>query len=561
MKYLRPRGNSFQFERSVPKDVRDVLGIKSWREGLWTDSRSEAERLCRKRIVETDEIIQSVRSGSFRRLDDHALHDLAIQWSIDFQHINRSFMPADMFPDVIESQARIGDEAPNSIFRSREEIAQSVLDWLERTNVSDELLPNEFNKLVDLCLDEYLVSNPELSDGWKDVIGDSTDEKIHLPRFAKVVERTKSSSPRRRLSEMFRKYVAESDIGGSAEHDFGLGVRRFIELHGDIDVNAVSRRHVEDFRDVLRGMPSRPPNDIRKLPMVDQVLWAEKCNAKRFSQATINKNIGGVKVTLSFAFDETSEIENRDWRNPCDGFSKKPKKSSDKVRAFKPDEIGLVFSKDVHQTRSVEKFWIPVVLFYTGARLDEISQLHVEDIRSEPVPHLVCENLDDDDPALSKKVKSISANRSIPIHRDLIELGFLDYVQAIADNSHRHVFPDLPHHNGRKRGNKISRAFITSYRKYGEAHPNTGLNTKQLVTHSLRHTFRTCGFRGRLDQEFVQVVMGHFVGGVSYETYGDEVYHMPDILAERVMDEIQLPEIDLTFLKSEADRYLEQLVT
>lgn len=298
MKYLRPRGNSFQFERSVPKDVRDVLGIKSWREGLWTDSRSEAERLCRKRTVETDEIIQSVRSGSFRRLDDHALHDLAIQWSIDFQNINRSFMPADLFPDVIKSSPRIGDEAPSSIIQSREEIVHSVQSWLARTKVPDELLPSELSKLVDLCLDEYLVSNPEISNGWKDVISDAIDEKIHLPRFVKVVERAETSLPRKRLSELFKKYAAESNIGESAEHDFGLGVRRFIELHGDIDVNAVNRQHVEAFRDILRGMPSRPPNDVRKLPMVDQVLWAEKANSKRFSQATINKNIGGVKVTL-----------------------------------------------------------------------------------------------------------------------------------------------------------------------------------------------------------------------------------------------------------------------
>ena len=171
----------------------------------------------------------------------------------------------------------------------------------------------------------------------------------------------------------------------------------------------------------------------------------------------------------------------------------------------------------------------------------------------------MCENLHDDDPAVAKKVKSISANRTIPLHANLLNLGFLDYAHAIRRLGSKHLFPNLPHSKGGKRGNLVSRSFIRSFREYGKEHPDSGLETKQLVTHSLRHTFRNAGYRGKLEQEFVQVVMGHYVGGVSFETYGDEIYHMPEVLAERVMDNIQLPPIDMKFLNSEADRYLEML--
>lgn len=560
MKYLRARGSSYQFERSVPKEIQHILGFKSWRESLWTDSRAEAERRCRKRTVETDEIIEAAKNELDRRPTESELHDLAIDWSMDFQLINREFMPGDLFPDVIESHDRIGDEAPNSILASREDIRKSVTLWLNRSHPGIELLPAELETLNDLCIDEYLTANPELSGGWKEVLEDAgVRDARRLPAPVSAVSRAKHTPQRRRLSAMFKKYADGSDIGESARNDFGVGVRRFIELHGDLDVAEINRRHIEDYRDMLRQMPSRPPNIIRELSINEQVTWATGLDVKTLGQAAINKNIGGVKLTLQYAFDETSDIENRDWRNPCDGFTKKPKKSHEKIRGFNAEQIGMVFSREAYLTKTAEKFWIPLVLYYTGARLDEISQLHVSDLRYEPVPHILCENRYDENPAIAKKVKSISANRTIPLHRHLIDIGFLDYAELIRLRDNLHLFPNLPHDQGGKRGNSVSRSFMRGFRSFGERHPSSGLNTNQLVTHSLRHSFRNAGFRGKIDQEFVQVVMGHYVGGVSYETYGDEIYHLPDVLAERVMDEIQLPPIDTTFLKTEAEKYSEQL--
>jgi len=539
VKFLRPRGNSFQFERSVPLDLRSVLGFGSWRESLRTDSRSLAEHRCRKRTVETDDLINAVRNGEYRRISDDELHDLAIRWSFEFQQTNRQLIPRDLFPDAFDDEPRIGVEAENSILESRTAVGESLKAWVNRVEPPLHFLPAELETLINLCVDEYLVSNPELSTKWKDVLAEAGFDEAHrLPDYIPVVDRTRKTPARRRLSSLFKRYVDGSDIGPSAENDFGIGIRRFTELHGDLDVNDIDRRHIEDFRDMLRRMPSRPPDNIRMLPMPEQVSWSEGLDIPTLGQAAINKNIGGVKVALQYAFWETSEIENRLWRNPCDGFTKKPKKKADKIRGFTPDEIALVFSKEVHRTKSAEKFWIPIVLYFTGARLDEISQLHVDDLLFDPLPHFICENRYDDDPAIAKKVKSISANRTIPVHNKLIELGFLDYAGAIRNAGNKHLFPNLPHAQSGKRGNSISRAFIRSFRDYGEAQPLSGLNTQRLVTHSLRHSFRTAGYRGKLDQEFVQVVMGHYVGDVSYEDYGDEIYHMPGVLAERVMNDM-----------------------
>ena len=107
MMYLRLRGNVYQFERSAPTDIRSTLGFVSWRETLDTDGKTEAEARCRKRTVETDDIIKSARDGSLRLMSDEETDWLAIQWSRYFQSTNRENIPRDMFPDVFQDEPDI----------------------------------------------------------------------------------------------------------------------------------------------------------------------------------------------------------------------------------------------------------------------------------------------------------------------------------------------------------------------------------------------------------------------------------------------------------------------
>jgi len=543
MKYLKPRGGWFHFERVVPKDVQHILGKKPWREALETDSRVEAEIRCRRRTVETEEVIRQARDGTLRDFSDDEVSMIAVQWSIDFQQINRENIARDAFSDVWENQERLGDEAPTPIFQNKADLEKSVGGWLARLQTFDVRSGSpDWDALVDACLDEYLVSNPEISNAWVQIHKElGIEPKPNKHNVFGTLGRAKKANPEHALSSVFRRYLKiNKKIGESARSDFGTSVRRFIEFHGDMDVSEITRVHIEQFRDGVILLPVRPPHKIRSQPMKKQIVWAEEHDAKRFEQGTVNKNLMGVKRTLDFAFEETSIIEDRNWRNPCDGFSKSVGQSKNPIKAFTPDQIGLVFSSTIYTTKTAERFWIPLILFFTGARLDEICQLHVTDIVLEPVPHILTENLEDEDPALAKRLKTLSSHRTIPLHAGLISLGFLQYVEAIRRQGHIHLFPDLPHENGKA------------------ANQKSGLDTLSLRTHSLRHSYRLAGYEVP-DQEFVKIVMGHYVSGDSVQTYGPEIYRMPKILSQRVTELINLPAVDVNFLKSEAKRHLKAL--
>jgi len=556
-KFLAKRGNTYQFSRRVPDDVRLLLGMNHWRWSLKTDSLTEAEIACRKHAAATDQTIKQVRDGIFRRFSDEEIDDLAIEWSAQFQLSNRENIAATMFPDVIPRHEPIGDEEKTPIFPSRKELENSVARWAANNTDVPARSTADWDRLVDTCLDEYLVGNPELSSAWIDILADQgLDLSGTHSSYFKVVERPKKAVPRNLLSAVFRDFIAgDHGLANNTVIEYQLSVNRFISVHGDLDINEITKEHVKQFRDLLRKVPSRPPNAVRALSITKQVAWAEGTDTQKLSQAAINKNFLGVKAALNHAHNETSILANPHWRNPFEGFSKKPKQSQNPVRRFTDEQVKLIFSREVYTPKTAEKFWVPLVLFYTGARLTEISQLHVNDVLSDPVPHILLENLEDEDPVAAKKLKTESSHRTVPLHHELLKLGFLGYVASMRDAGCLHVFPELPHEKVDGVGDLISRDFISRFRAYGVNNPDSGLDTKSLVTHSLRHTFRIAALKLG-DQKYVEIVMGHYVPGVSIQTYGKEAYTMPDLLAQKVMDDAQLPSLDIGFLRTQGQRWL-----
>ena len=55
--------------------------------------------------------------------------------------------------------------------------------------------------------------------------------------------------------------------------------------------------------------------------------------------------------------------------------------------------------------------------------------------------------------------------------------------------------------------------------------------------------------------------MGHYVEGDSVQTYGWEIYNMPDVLFERVTEHIQVPPLHMPYLKGLAGSFLRSLRT
>jgi integrase len=184
------------------------------------------------------------------------------------------------------------------------------------------------------------------------------------------------------------------------------------------------------------------------------------------------------------------------------------------------------------------RYWVPLIMLFSGARPGEIAQLSISDIRNENgtwIMHIT------DDGGGDKSVKNENSKRILPIHDQLLELGFIDHHAAIKEAGHDRLFPKAERNS---RGQMIA-DFSRMFSRY-----LTDLGIKDgrgYSQYSFRHgaadALRRAGF---LDHEF-KFLMGH--GDTSMTgRYGTMPQGMLEKRAE-LINAISYPGLDLGHLK------------
>ena len=101
--------------------------------------------------------------------------------------------------------------------------------------------------------------------------------------------------------------------------------------------------------------------------------------------------------------------------------------------------LGERLKKESLEQGKPERYWVTMLSAYSGARLNEICQLNVDDISKTDGIWLM--NINDN--TEGKSIKTLSSARLVPLHAKILELGFLDYVDQIRNESHLKLFPNL----------------------------------------------------------------------------------------------------------------------
>ncbi|WP_428749623.1 site-specific integrase [Vibrio parahaemolyticus] len=138
-------------------------------------------------------------------------------------------------------------------------------------------------------------------------------------------------------------------------------------------------------------------------------------------------------------------------------------------------------------------YWIPLLLRFTGARLNELCQLSSSDIAIvDNIPCIIIRDNGED-----KSTKNSSSNRTVPIHSDLINKGFLNFVVSCRN---KRLFEELPHVNGYYSHN-VSKWFARRRARMGLG--------KGYDAHSFRHTFINELKQLQTPKEIIEALVGH----------------------------------------------------
>jgi len=109
-----------------------------------------------------------------------------------------------------------------------------------------------------------------------------------------------------------------------------------------------------------------------------------------------------------------------------------------RTRRLKPAKLPTVYQD--------ASYWVPLIAVYAYMSREEICGLEVEDIVfAGEVPFLfVRANMTKSRNGVEKAgVKTINRIRIVPLHPELLRLGFLAYVEAIEKEGHAALFPEL----------------------------------------------------------------------------------------------------------------------
>ena len=304
-----------------------------------------------------------------------------------------------------------------------------------------------------------------------------------------VLTSTPSKGPT--LSAMRERWIELMKPGRKAVDDNRLYVEAFIEMVGDIAAASVTKKMIRDFRDLLKKRPRNMPRDIAKLPLADQVAWGDgKSGCRLLTAQTVNsKGIGAISAIL-----EIAKAEDHLDANPCVGQLLPVDGPALERFPYSIADLNKIFSSPIYVDGKRWKagcrdaaFWIPLIGLFAGARLEEIGQLLVDDIRIESGINFF-DFIEFDDEAETaglvgeeKDLKTAAARRRVPIHLILIELGFLRYVARMRAEKSRYVFPMLREYRGRRTHDwskwwgRYTDQFVTK--------------SARKVFHSFRHTF------------------------------------------------------------------------
>jgi integrase len=269
-------------------------------------------------------------------------------------------------------------------------------------------------------------------------------------------------TPTMTIGKLIEYYLSDLDRRG-VSNKTRIGYRVIFgvlkDLFGeDRPIEKIRRKDCRHVRDILTALPSNTPKKYKGMGLVEM---AEKAKAEGIpgrKPGTLKSYLINLTAIFNYAVRE-EYLE----KNPAKGLQDTVPKVSKKGRwkpfektqlqaifnaplytGCKDSEYGYAIPGPNHPRRG--RFWVPLLALYHGIRLNEACQLLVTDVPTiNGITVLVIqEDLEENIPEMEeKKLKTEASTRSIPLHPELVKMGFLKYIEGIEASGESRLFPEL----------------------------------------------------------------------------------------------------------------------
>ncbi|TBN37469.1 integrase [Paracoccus subflavus] len=295
------------------------------------------------------------------------------------------------------------------------------------------------------------------------------------------------------IKTLFKDYIAARQALG--KHKDGAGAWETAILHlikflGHADARRITKRNLLDWRDKLLA-------------------------EGRSTKTIADKYLASVRAMLRWAFENdrlpTNEAEAvrqevaKKQRTRERGYTTREAVEVLKASTnYQPKQTDNPANREsAHITAA--KRWLPILCAFTGARVAEMAQLRKEDLRQEGNRWVI---------RVTPDAGSVKAGgyRDVPLHQQVIVLGFIDFVKAAKPGPLFHVAKTQARYLAAARA---TAGRVTQWLQEAELVP-AGIQP----SHGWRHRFKTQARELGLSDRIVDAIQGH-ASKTASDDYGD----------------------------------------
>lgn len=517
--HLELRGRIFYFRRAIPDNLKQQFGRSTFRVSLATSDRDVAVLRCRRLSLGLEHLIALVRtmpSLTAQRIDD-IIKDVFVAKLREANEI--VFLGPDdpTFDRLAEADAmraeipQVQKNLANQVFHpsvhveAEEQIEKHSLGPVRRTS----------EVYLQLCtgIARAAIEQRRILVGLLE--GDPGALQPRDPLFAGLVTTDLPPLPGQHditqeasLDAVVGKYIGTQAAQGWTDKTTDEKekiLKRFAGGAGpDRDINSIRSEDVRKYRDEIVAGYTLAPSDANTAS-------AQKKSVTPPAPGTVQKYLSCVKAFFSWCVDEEIIAE-----NPASKVKLTKKPSTKDARdSFSETQLKAFFTspqyaghKSPHRRSEPgkslvkdAKYWIPLVAHYTGMRLGEIVGLTAEDIRIESDVLIIDVNETTGD---GKHLKSSSSKRIIPIHPELLAMGFDDLVE---ERSRQLGISWLFHDASSGRKPSATAARFSKY--FGRYMKAIAAASPKTAFHSFRHNFKDALVAGGVEDSHIRQLLGH----------------------------------------------------
>ncbi|CCQ72413.1 site-specific integrase [Magnetospira sp. QH-2] len=543
------RGAIYHFRVTIPSDLQERFGRREIWRSLKTTNGQTAKRRRLDAQRAADRLFRAVRGKRGMDLDRDKIEELVRSlFVVEMDYVDHEpavaveYLPDDMsVKEKARKHREFLEEAKQDYLDmlAADDFRRMVCDvdgLLHFEDIPPESIDHECEEFHDLCRAvarghlaavkarlarvtegdfDYMPSDPLLA---------QCNEK---PLRSSLTQSPDSTAIRaeRPMTVLIKAFLDEERASGIKEKSVGekaTALNWLVDCYGEVkNVGSFSKSDVVEFKDVIGNLwpkwSTRP--QTRDLPIRVAAAWCAGNTDERQKRDILNaKRLKPIEQFFDWAAKNAYVPEDF---NPARGVSFTVSSRERKTRkrdAFTTDQLNRIFSSVAFtgcrsQSRWKEpgdhsfkayrrsghnfRFWAVLLALFSGARRGEFAVLTVDDIfQDEDVWCIRVSDIDDADTGESdgRSLKNDQSRRVVPLHPQIIAMGFLEYVAAVRADGQKRLFSNSAEAMGKWMRNLLDAVGITSKRVS--------------PLHGFRHSFEEAAFRSIRDEALRSALTG-----------------------------------------------------